>query len=93
MAAHAAGDGFKSGPQRRDVGGEAGEGSRVCGAVAVFFDEGSQGRVAVEGGAAEAGVRGDLGEGDWLLVGEEFGAGLLDYADGFGGCHPRLGPG
>ena len=51
--------------------GEAGEGARFGGAVAVFLDEGAQGGVAVEGGAAESGRGGDGGEGDGLAVGEE----------------------
>ena len=63
MVADAGGDDFEGGAQGRDVGGQAGEGSGVCEALAVVLDEGAQWRVSVEGGAAEAAARGDLGEG------------------------------
>ena len=43
-----------------------------------FVDDGSELWVAVEGGAAEAGVFGDGGEGDLLAVVGEVGAGGFD---------------
>jgi len=71
-------EGFESGAEVGDLGGEAGEGSRVVGLVTVFVDNRSEVGVAVEGGAADAGVVSNRGERDWLVAGGEFGAGGFD---------------
>lgn len=75
------GETFEAGAEVGDLGGEAGECSRVVGALPVFVDDGAQGGVSVEGGAADAGALGDRGERDRLVVGDEFGAGDLDVGE------------
>jgi hypothetical protein len=72
------GDGLNGGTEMSDFGGESGEGSRVVSVMAVFFDNGTQGLVAVKGGAADSGVVGNSGKGDSLFVSEELDAGGFD---------------
>ena len=67
--------------RRCDLSGESGEGVPVVAVAAVFFDDGSELGVAVEGGAADVGVVGDGGEYDRLAVVGEAGAGGFDGFD------------
>ena len=57
---HAGGEGVKGGSEGGDLVGEAGEVAAGRVAVAVFVDDGADGGVAVEGGAAQAGAGGDV---------------------------------
>lgn len=88
MAADSGGEDVEREAKSGDLVGEAGEGASGGGVVSVLFDGCTKRRVAVEGGAAEAGVGGDGGEGDWLAVAVEFGAGAFDPVEGAGGGHP-----
>ena len=58
------GEGLEAGAEVGDLGGESGEGVAVVAVAAVVVNDGSELRVAVEGGAADAGVFGDSGERD-----------------------------
>ena len=78
LVADSVGLGLEAGAEVCDLGGESGEGVGVVGVAAVFLDHGSELGVAVEGGAADAGVVGDGGEGDCLAVVGEAGAGGFD---------------
>jgi hypothetical protein len=78
LVADAVGEGFDGGAEVADFGGEAGEGARVVAVVAVFFDDGSQLWVAVEGGAADRGVFGDRRERDRFAGGSDVAAGCFD---------------
>jgi hypothetical protein len=53
-------------------------GDRSVVAVLVVVDEGAQRWVAVEGGTAESGGRGDGGEGNRSAVADQIGVGALD---------------
>ena len=66
VAADVGGDGFEAAAQLVDLDGEAGQGGGVASAVAVLVDDGAQVGPTVEGGPADAGRGGDLGEGDGL---------------------------
>ena len=70
MAADVGGDGFRVSAELVDLDGEAGEGERVAGLLAVFLDEGAEFGAPVEGGAADAGEGGDGVEGDGAAGGE-----------------------
>ena len=61
-----------------DLHGQAGQGGGVASAGAVLVDERAQVGPPVEGGAADAGARGYLAEGDGLPGRGELGAGGLD---------------
>ena len=78
VAADGGGDGVQCGAEVGDLGGESGEGVGFLAAGAVFFDDGAQVGVAVEGGSPEAGAGGDLVEGDGLSGENDCGAGVLD---------------
>ena len=78
MAADVGGDGFEAAAQLVDLHGEAGQGGGVASAGAVLVDDGAQVGAPVEGGAADAGARGYLAEGDGLPGCGELGAGGLD---------------
>ena len=68
MASYSRSEGVDGGFEGGDLFGESGEGAAGEGAAAVFLDDGSDGGVAVEGGAAQAGGCGDGGEGEppWI---------------------------
>ncbi len=68
MAANTGRDGFQSSAQVDDFRAETAQGSRLVLAGAALFDQGPQGGVAVEGCPAEAGHRGDVGEGDGVAT-------------------------
>jgi len=55
-------DGFQGCAELVDLDLQAGEGECVPAALAVFFDDGSQFRASVEGGAADTDAGGYLGE-------------------------------
>ena len=78
VAADLGGDGFEAAAQLVDLDGEAGQGGGILAAGAVLFDDGAQVGPPVEGGAADAGAGGYLGEGDGLPGGGQLGAGGLD---------------
>ena len=61
LVSDSVGEGLEPGAEVGDLSGESGEGVWVVAVAAVFFDDGSELRVAVEGGAADAGVVGDGG--------------------------------
>ena len=61
-----------------DLGGECCEGAWIASVTAVFVDDRSEVGVAVEGGAADAGVLCDRGERDGVAGGGELVAGGLD---------------
>jgi hypothetical protein len=88
VVSYSGGDGFEGGTQGGDLIGEAGQGAAGVGAVALLDDR-AQGGIAVEGGAAQTGGGGgDGGEGDWLAVVVESGAGGLDSVEDVGGGYP-----
>ena len=78
VAADVGGDGFEAAAQLVDLDGQAGQGGGILAAGAVLVDDGAQVGPPVEGGAADAGARGDLAEGDGLPGRGELGAGGLD---------------
>ena len=78
MAADLGGDGFEAATQPVDLDGRAGQGGGVAAAGAVLLDDGAQVGPPVEGGPADAGAGGYVGERDGLPGGGELGAGGLD---------------
>ena len=78
VAADFGGDGFEAAAQLVDLDGETGQGGGVAAAGAVFLDDGAQVGPPVEGGPADTGAGGYVGEGDGLPGGGELGAGGLD---------------
>src|SRR5690242_14053707 len=88
VASNFVGEGVDGGVESGDLVGESGDASAVGGAVAVLFDDGADGGVAVEAAAAEAGQVGDGGEGDGVSVVVELGAGSFDLFEGVGVGHP-----
>src|SRR6478752_4244012 len=81
VAADVAGDGLERVAELVDLDGQAGEGERVAGLLAVFLDQGAEFGAPVEGGPADAGEGGDGVGGDGFVVGGELGACLFDAAD------------
>ncbi|HEY2793183.1 MAG TPA: hypothetical protein VGJ28_12535, partial [Micromonosporaceae bacterium] len=61
-----------------DLGSQSGQGVRFAASGTVFFNDGAQLWIAVEGGAAEAAASSDVVEGDWLSGKDQFGAGILE---------------
>ena len=70
LVADSVGERCECGAEVADFGGETGEHSRVVAAVAVFFDDGSELRIAVEGRSADRGAFRDCCErdGSWLAA-------------------------
>jgi len=69
VAADVAGDCLETAVELVDLDGQAGEGERFAGLLAVFFDERPELGAAVEGGPADAGEGGDGVGGDGFAVG------------------------
>jgi hypothetical protein len=78
VATDLGGDGFEATAQLVDLDGQAGQGGGVAAAGAVLVDDGVQVGLPVEGGPADPGAGGYLGERDWLPGGGQLGAGGLD---------------
>lgn len=85
------GEGLEAGAEVGDFGGEAGEGVAVVAVAAVVVDDGPELRVAVEGGATDAGVFSDGGERDLFAGLGELGAGGFDGFEVGAVIGPRLG--
>src|SRR5664279_205929 len=81
VAADVAGDGLERAAELVDLDGQAGEGERFAGLLAVFLDQGAELGTPVEGGPADAGEGGDGVGGDGCAVGGELGAGVFDAED------------
>ena len=81
MAADVAGDGLERVAELVDLDGQAGEGERFAGLLAVLLDQRAELGTPVEGGPADAGESGDGVGGDGFAVGGELGAGLFDADD------------
>ena len=82
------GDGVQCGAEVGDFGGESGQGVCFPAAGAVFFDDGAQVGVAVEGGSPESGAGGDVIEGDGFSGENYCGAGIFDVLSALFGGHP-----
>jgi hypothetical protein len=82
VAANTGRDGIQSSAQVDDLRAETAQGSRLVLAGTALFDQGPQGGVAIEGCPAEAGHRGDVGEGDGVASGSEVAEGSFDTAGG-----------
>ena len=75
MVADAFGEGFDADAEVRDVGVEPGEGEVGARVGAMLVDQGNEFRVTIEGGARDAGVRGNGGD-------AHPGAGLVQVGQG-----------
>ena len=81
------GDGVEGGAEMGDFGAQPGQGVCFPAAGAVFFDDGPQVWVAVEGGSSEPSACGDLVEGDRPAVENDCGAGVFDVLSAVIGRH------
>ncbi len=88
VTADGGGDGVQRGTEMGDLGGEAGQGVRFLAAGAVFFDDGAQVGVAVEGGSPESGASGDVIESDGFSGENDCGTGVFDVLAALLGGHP-----